>query len=675
MLFRKLVPLIALVLLALAGPASSQFALFQVGSNAVNPAVTCNLVTGVVTGNGTGPCTAGTSCNGTDDSTAVLAFNAWGQTWEGSHTGQIELYIPSGSNCVVSGGWQGSGQPLVGLHNVIVMGYGATITASCCMWAGSDTGIVSGDGHYGNSDIWTARLTSNVSAGATSVFIDPSRTSIFSVNTWALISGYDIQGSDSTPPSWHFFQYVYITAINAGTGQVTFSEALNNAYRTDWPQYGTGSPGAGHDYGGPGTLYKLTPNWDAVFEWRGITFDIPIVQTDARDITFRDVTWLTPGVERCMTPSQSLTIRTINNDFTGCFIEADKEVTAWIDTGSTHGNIQFQSSSFGLFQASNGYINSMQSTPRVGLFTDMEIHNLRVGVSAFGRSDEFTCIRCNLPDGVGENSLVQDATNGINNKYSISGGTITTVAPDSDDPYPMRWSVPGTNLCWGGQYACQLQMFQVTGVTQTGGVGGPTVVTTSLGAGVNAWPNVIQQFGTNIYLKLHPSPKFTCTGCYGSIGALSLNNATPGAPLFSYTTFEITDWTWASSGFSYGSANTMWGKVTSLVYNIATQYTGSQNPFQLYCATSALQISAPSGSSTNYLPQVDMRTGPRTVTVNNSGVTGNVGTDANLALPWANDTWINGECNVAVQQHIGTIGSPPADITLTIQTDQGVVIP
>jgi len=86
------------------------------------------------------------------------------------------------------------------------------------------------------------RLNS-VSAGVSTVTCKtPAETAQFSVNTWALITGLDMMGFGQ-PPNPFWYEYVYITNINAGTGVITFQSPLENTYLDTWPVFFAGTAG------------------------------------------------------------------------------------------------------------------------------------------------------------------------------------------------------------------------------------------------------------------------------------------------------------------------------------------------------------------------------------------------------------------------------------------------
>ena len=233
----------------------------------------------------------GAACNGIDsDYAAFQAFNAWALQWQQSHSGLIELDIPSGSICMFSQSGEGSWFAK-GIKQLLVKGYGATLSDDNGAGGGfflGGGGIESGNGGFGYTDSWTARAAT-VSAGSDSIaLLDPSRTSIFSVGTWALITGLDLMGY-GFPPDPQFFEYVQITAINPTTGQVTFAAPLKNSYESTWPNYWSGTPGLQPDQGGPATLYALDPSWDTEVEYDGLTINqAGQIYANGRSVTFKD---------------------------------------------------------------------------------------------------------------------------------------------------------------------------------------------------------------------------------------------------------------------------------------------------------------------------------------------------------------------------------------------------
>src|SRR6516225_6015969 len=249
----------------------------------------------------------GATCNGVaDDSRAFVNFNAWARRWQQGNSGLIELDIPSGSVCILTAGhWE------FGIKKLLMKGYGATLKGHFFLGApGMRTGA------------YFVGKVASVSAGATSVTLTKtSDASKFSVGSWALISGYDLQGllgvDYGYPPNWEFMEYVQIAGVNGST--ITFTAPLKYTYLSTWPTFNLWN-------GGPAQLNVMPREWDTEVEYRGLHISMPgQIYSNGRNITFTDVT--------C-----------------GQIIEADKLVESVIINGGTLRGIDFQSSSIDLLQ-------------------------------------------------------------------------------------------------------------------------------------------------------------------------------------------------------------------------------------------------------------------------------------------------------------------------------------
>ena len=236
-----------------------------------------------------------------------------------------------------------------GIQNLLVLGYGATLSNNNSKTVWFQLG---GHGQY-NDKLHSARLAT-VAAGSSCVtLLTPSQTALYGVGNYALITGFDLQGTwqghgYGYPSNPHYFEYVLVSSINAALGQICFRAPLKNTYKSTWPLYDPGGP-YGVDEGGPATLYALHSTWNVQVEYRGLTIDQTQVQTyaNARSVTYRDVTFTGSA---CAVPTQNLIWQAINVSMSGCSMEIDKLIGTVIMTGVTIYEIDFQSSSTDLFQ-------------------------------------------------------------------------------------------------------------------------------------------------------------------------------------------------------------------------------------------------------------------------------------------------------------------------------------
>ena len=617
--------------------------------------LTCDITTGVSTG-ASGPCASPVAtCDGVaHDHSAFVSFQTWAIANQGSQG--TELIIPSGKNCLLGNG--GSATLFTkGIKNLLVVGYGATISGIFRFGA---TGMCSQGLEQAGG---CSARTSTVSSGSNSVTVLASTNftvaqlcARFTVGNYAVMTGFAVQSTSTpggVPPNFHYFEYVKITNINSSTGVITFDRNLAHTYESTWPNYNSGNT-LQPDGAGPATLFALDASWNADEEFRGLTIDQASgaqTNSDVRSITYRDATFTGTA---CGIPSQNLSWSAVNTSMSNCGVEADKLVTTYSLDNVTLRQVTFQSSSVDLFTVNNSTItSSITGTPKKTVITGSTIASITLGVTSFGRSDEFICTNCTIsafPVGGFVEKCFNDQ--GCNVSYTMSGGVITSPnglgAP--------RWAVPGTNLAWSGQFANETS-FRVIDVTQDST---NTYIQTNLAGG---FPSVPLASG-KLFIKSHPSPKFTCTNCTGSVDAVDLSQTPAGAPIYSY------------SSRSYSTSATlpsfaMWGTVQSIEINVTSAYTGATNPLKLETVSDTIK---PDFTSVFFDGFVNLRQGgdrlitPSGVTCNGSG--GPCSGDTALTLPDPS-SWLSN--TVGEVFSAGFSGS--LAVTVTIQTDQGVVNP
>jgi hypothetical protein len=184
--------------------------------------------------------------------------SAWTQQIRGYTVSQLQpitLTILSGSVCMFSN-LSGSGNWFArGIKNLVVSGYGATLSDKNGTGNGfflGGLGIFGGNAH--------SSRVATVAAGTSTVTLrNPSESARFTVGNWALMTGFDMQGY-GYPPNPAFFEYVQITAINSSSGIITFAAPLKNTYKSRWPLYNP-SNAFQSENGGPATLYVLDSSW------------------------------------------------------------------------------------------------------------------------------------------------------------------------------------------------------------------------------------------------------------------------------------------------------------------------------------------------------------------------------------------------------------------------------
>jgi hypothetical protein len=455
----------------------------------------------------------GAKCNGVgNDNAAFTAFNTWART----QTLPITLTIPSGSVCMFSTTTGASGNWFAkGIKNLLVIGYGATISDN----NGDGNGVFLGGIGVINAILHSSRVAT-VAAGATTVtLLNASESSRFKVGNWALMTGLDLMGY-GYPPNPAFFDYVQITAINAGTGAITFAAPLKNGYKSTWPLYWAGNALA-TDQGGPATLYALDPSWDTQVEYQGLTFSQEgQTYANGRSITYRDVTFTGTA---CGIPTQNLVWQAINVTATNCSVEVDKIIDTMTVSGGTWKAFGFQSSSVHTANFINGvnitgYING---TPQTFNCNGSTIADLELGAIAFGASLVANATNCSLP-------IIGYAGYRTNvNAYTISNGVILSPIAVNG---PIAWCVPGTKPFFSGSLDFE-GSFTITGLTASGG---NAQCATSLSG--NSFPTLPRQGGTDLFIQTNQAPIINFVGNTGSADAIDLSQAgARNAPLYTYS--------------------------------------------------------------------------------------------------------------------------------------------
>lgn len=587
----------------------------------------------------------GARCDGISDAApAFAAFNAWAK----AQTLPIMLTIPPGSTCLFG---TGVGQWWVkGIKQLIVVGYGATLTS-----VNGTNFFLGGIGLF-NDNKHSARLATVASGSSTVTLNNPSQASLFKVGNYALITGYDLQSLWQRPYGFpsnaHFFEYVKVTAINPTSGAVTFAAPLKNGYAATWPNYNSGNQFE-IDAAGPATLYALDPSWDTQVEYRGLT----ISQTGqtysvGRSVTYRDVTFTggNGGI-----PTQNLLWQAINTNFGGIIMEVDKFVATVVMDKVTINQIKFQSSSSDLLAMSNSTITgAIYGTPKKAVISNSQIADIELGAYAYGRSDEVV-----VTNSVLSAVNVQGIRQNIAADWTMNGGVITFANTDATGSGPaQRWTVPGTNIIWQGTYENE-GMFRIIDVTQDAT---NTYVKTNLSGGFPGVPGLLA-------IKVHPSPKFTCTNCTGSDAALDLSQAPPGAPLYSYSKRAFSPTT-----MGILATQKIWGKLVSLKVNVISPYTGT-GAATLNVGGQFHNFTIKSDNTVfDYVPVINLKVaGERVITplgVTCNGVAGACNGDSHLSLPEA--VWFSG--SIIPYMNNGITGTAPR-FTVEIVTDQGVLNP
>ncbi len=479
---------------------------------------------------------------------AIIAFNAYMAT----ATGDVVLYIPPGTYNITYGLTTSFVRTASTANSLTISATGVTLTNA--MNFGNAFGQ-SGDNTH------QAR-TATVSAGSSTVtLVTPSDHSLFTVGTWAIMTGLDLQGYGS-PTNHQFFEYVLITAKDTVTGVITFSAPLIYSYLSTWPNYYAGSAFA-TDQGGPATLYAITPGWDMELYVQGIAFPGTQGQTYAkfRHVEFSDCSWPfgTPG------PAPTFSSYTLYDSCTisSAGIEVDKLVETLVFDNCTIRSLDIQSASCRDLIVSDCTItnNLYGSGGR-----DTVITNTTVGASyawgpyAYGVTlgritlDTVDIASVNNPAGTGPTYPTTD--------YTHAGSGVFTIAKPVGAS-PKAWAIPGARCAVVGSNG-QICQFYVTDLAESGG---NTVITTDL---VGGWPAAPAGWGATTSVAVVQATSLYATACTGTeqMEQISLAGA-QGKPLNSYL-YKV-----YQEGFTQSVAIPLVGRLVSFSFNVTLAYAGA----------------------------------------------------------------------------------------------------
>lgn len=402
----------------------------------ITPAVTsCNVVTGVATGLDAGICAAKpATCNGiADDRNAFNAINKWARATKTNANGQLlELYVPSGSNCMFLSGQVTNNNVLSGLTKSRLSGYGATFSQpKGSGWSLGPAAAGGGICQRGIADPagCSARIAT-VSAGSKSVtLLNTSLCKRFVAGRWAMVSGFDMQNA-GYPPNPHYFDFVQIvsTANCAVTGQITLGEPLTNTYLSTWPLYSAGTA-VEADQGGPATIYAMGQFWGGESEIRGLTIDGKFAtKAIGRKVTFVDVT-VTDVT--CLWPGENKIITYTNLVAKNCNIEVDKLASDVVFNNLSIRKMHTQSSSVeNLVINGATFTDGLYGTPKNAAISNATLPVLQLGPIAYGTPRSAKCTNCvigNVISGFGNvvKGTLPGFDIGANVAYSVKGGVFT----------------------------------------------------------------------------------------------------------------------------------------------------------------------------------------------------------------------------------------------------------
>lgn len=402
-----------------------------------------------------GVCGAGFSqywnatCDGTtSDATAQYAWIAYGHA---RGAAQSKLYIPP-RTCVLDT----ENDSLVadlrvhwidnGIQNAVIWGYGARFNS-----------LTFGGWGYGNavssvSGLNTTALFQTVSAGSSTVtLVTASDSALFTTNVWVALTAQTIQTFGGNPSNQTFFEYNYITNINAGTGVITFAIPLSNNYKSTYPQLDPGNVNF-INQGGPATIYLLEPTWNTNARFMGmlLTHSTGLFQPlmIGKHVVAQDVQF---GSFSNFAPTASKDLWIINSGVGN--YEIDKNIqNLWSINNSNTNQMSMQSGSVNLVIQGGNSVLAMNGTPRNTSISNFTVSAIRAGPTVSGTQSNLSL------DGVTVTSSLDNPKSCNISDFSFSLGILTIAKASGAYDCSTRLWVPGSKYYMGdidGRNTCQ----------------------------------------------------------------------------------------------------------------------------------------------------------------------------------------------------------------------------
>lgn len=511
------------------------------------------------------------NADGSDDSTAFLAFNAA----ERNNVGLTELSI--------AGDYElndfGARRFFEGFESLRVVGDGPTTTNLGRFRFG---GL-----HLTNSPMFSARLES-VTKGDTTVTIkdvDPARRNdgstgdsnrtlaqmiaIFSVGDWVVLSACDLQ-SGGYPPNPAFCHYAQITDITGSV--VTLSRPANSDFSDAFPVYNNGTANNGGvweedeiDQGGPATMYKLDDTWGGDFHIKDMTVSVTPAQAlegshiamAGRTLRMDNIKYDDTAVALNERPQAwpSSAIHIIQRSCDLDSVEVDKLFERWTVQNTDARFLKTQSPAPLDLLWQGGTVERLQGTPLRAVYDGVTFTGeVRVGPTSYGHTERLTFQNCAFPDAATEDWITgsrSEDTTGM----TISGNTLT-----GPRPFGRRWAVPGAFISLNISPSGPAFGARVVSVSDDG-----TNTTVTLDATVPSY-----SAGSFTGISLHACPDISVINCTGGPTTQALNAAPNNSPLGAFHRFTIN-----TSGNVVGSDINNMGRVVSYTVNVTKPYTGS----------------------------------------------------------------------------------------------------
>ncbi len=681
-------------------------------------------------------CNTGTPA---DDSAAFTNFNTLAAAWDAANPsvpGSIVLNIPNSTCWFLQGG--GGIYIVKGIvnHPVRIVGAG---TSSKLSDGGTGGGFFAGAVGQPVDNLHDVRTASVSKGSTTIDFTAcpgagcSAALALFSPGAPVELTGIDLQGSGASPSNPGFWDFLTVATVT--TTGVTVTTPVTHDYKSTWPNYGPGGAFA-TDPGGPATLYALDPSWPLRVEYNQVIIDQVGNQTNCRGLscTFKNASFTGTA---CAISTENGTFALINSVMTSCGIEIDKNVDLAVIQNTTALNgVAYQSSSVKQSIISRANItNFLNGGGSNMIIANSTLASWSPGAYSYGSSYGRTYLLGNTitafsPLGVsqidinsrgvwsgGTMTVPQDITvsaaansgvtgwcpgggcmvitasnaggtagwtNGIiadlsgfpvgtacvggtfaaqvidGTHLGLIGSTFTSTCTGGFGNLPLPWAIPGANVYFGIG-----PMFQVADLAV--GANNSTVVSFNQNGSLYAggFPTVPLSGGF-ASVVVHPAPQYFGAGNTGP-NSVTLNPPVQGAPLGSYYTQVITA---ANGNPASPIVPYIWGQMTETDWTITAACSAASN-FE-FVPTNFIRTIGSSSTSGTWSPTANAQTAnaaprqmfPTTTAGSQSG--------DSLTAPGANTWLVVGQQNPAY----GTVANcGSASMTVTIQTDQGVVNP
>ena len=285
--------------------------------------------------------------------------------------------------------------------------------------------------------------------------INISDASKFWVGGWICIDALDLQSgfgnASSYPPNNHYFEFLQVSAINAGTGVLTLATRTRNGYSAHFPIFNDGSTtvGTGPSNGGPAIIWPFSPDWDMEQEILGIHVTKFGFQTvcNSRKIKFIDCQFdgqgPVPSVQQSFIMENCLLIAHNNS------LELDKmvEYVRFTNVDFGTGGFMVQSSSIERLVVEGCKAAFISGTAKQTYFRDSFISYLTLGVISLGASEQVLIENCRINQIEESTPFVENQTPQIFG-YFLGNWTFSdgTLSQPMETTTANCWAVPGRKM-------------------------------------------------------------------------------------------------------------------------------------------------------------------------------------------------------------------------------------